>query len=80
MCELRTKTVLSSAESAILSITALFTTAWYRHWNMNQAVVTYSMEEARREMLVTQLWMTFNNRHLSAEAQQADITFSKPAT
>ena len=54
-CEMRTKTVLNGAESTILNITAPFTAARYRHCNMNQATVTYSMEEGRREMLVTQL-------------------------
>lgn len=77
---MRTKQVLSSAKSAILNITAQFTSAWYRHCNMNQATVINSIDEGRREMLVTQLYMTFNNRQLSAEGQQIGITFSKPAT
>lgn len=52
---MRTKTVLSGAESAILNITAPLTTFWYRHCNTSQAIVTYSMKEVRGEMLVTQL-------------------------
>lgn len=69
--------MLSGAESAALNITAPLTAAQCTRCNVNQAMVTYSVEEGRREMLVTQLYMTFNNGHLSDGAQQADTTSLK---
>lgn len=66
---MRMQTLLDSAEPAIPNITAPSTMALYT----NQATVTHTVEEGRRQMFVTQLCMTFDSRHLSAGAQQSDI-------